>query len=404
MEQEGKSCQERFDHNHCCVLLPTYNNGSTLSAVIDDILEYTVNLIVIDDGSTDHTAAILRQYPRLEVLRMKKNKGKGFALRKGFARARELGYRYAISMDSDGQHFASDLPVFLGAVEDMPGALIVGARDMEGAGAPGKSTFGFRFSNFWYTVNTGIRLPDTQCGFRLYPLEKLEPISFVTRRFEFEVEVLVRAAWRKVRVIPVPVKVYYPPPGVRVSHFRPFTDFFRISVLNTVLVLLALLFFRPYLFFSNLTWKGFKALIRRELFNPQETNGVKVASVMVGAFMAVAPVWGWQMAIALGIAIAFRLNKIIVLAVSNISIPPMIPFILYLSYISGGIVLGKGAGIDFGEGFTLEFVTQNLVQYIIGALVFGLVLAVGLGIITYFALLIFRRQPSGKPVKGRKSK
>jgi len=175
-------------------------------------------------------------------------------------------------------------------------------------------------------------------------------------------------------------------------------------MLNTVLVLLALLFFRPYLFLSRLTWKGFRAFIRRELFNPAETNRVKVASVMVGAFMAVAPVWGWQMAIALGIAILFRLNKIIVLAVSNISIPPMIPLILYLSYISGGLVLGKGAGINFGDGITLEFVTQNLLQYVIGALVFGLVLALVLGIITYFALLIFRRRPAAAGQEKQKSR
>ncbi|MCK5037422.1 MAG: DUF2062 domain-containing protein, partial [Candidatus Sabulitectum sp.] len=140
----------------------------------------------------------------------------------------------------------------------------------------------------------------------------------------------------------------------------------------------------------------FKAFIRKELFNPEETNGVKVASVMVGAFMGVAPVWGWQMAIALGIAIAFRLNKIIVLAVSNISIPPMIPIILYLSYITGGIVLGRGAGIDFDSGISLAFVTENLFQYVLGSLIFGIILALGLGLITYIALLIFRKQPASK--------
>jgi len=210
------------------------------------------------------------------------------------------------------------------------------------------------------------------------------------------VEVIVRAAWKKIQLMPVPIKVYYPPKEKRVSHFRPFTDFFRITVLNTVLVLLALLFFRPYLFFSKLTWKSFKAFIRKELFNPKETNGVKVASVMVGAFMGVAPVWGWQMAIALGIAIAFRLNKIVVLAVSNISIPPMIPIILYLSYITGGIVLGRGVGIDFDSGISLAFVTENLFQYVLGSLIFGIILALGLGLITYIVLLIFRKQPASK--------
>jgi len=396
MENGSRTLQEKFETDNCCVVVPTYNNELTLAGVLNSILEYTDHIIVVDDGSTDTTPEILDAYPELELIRFRKNKGKGYALRMAFIRAREIGYRYAISMDSDGQHFASDLPAFLAAIEENPDTLIVGARNMDDAGAPGKSNFGFRFSNFWYTVTTGIKLPDTQSGFRLYPLEKLKSIAFITRRFEFEVEVIVRAAWKKINVMPIPIRVYYPPKGERVSHFRPFTDFFRISVLNTVLVLLALLFFRPYLFFSRLTWKSFKAFIRKELFNPEETNGVKVASVMVGAFMGVAPVWGWQMAIALGIAIAFRLNKIIVLAVSNISIPPMIPIILYLSYITGGIVLGRGVGIDFDSGISLAFVTKNLFQYVLGSLIFGVILALGLGLITYIALLIFRKQAASK--------
>jgi len=393
MKSGTGTLQDQFDILKCCVVIPTYNNASTLSAVLDSVSALTRNIILINDGSTDETSEILKDISTFECISFKKNMGKGYALRKAFKKASELGYQYAISIDSDGQHMAGDLPGFLEAVKKDPGSLIIGARNMEEAGAPMKSNFGLRFSNFWYRVCTGIKLPDTQSGFRLYPLEKIKNTKYITRRFEFEVEVIVKAAWRRVNVTSVPVEVYYPPGDERISHFRPFTDFFRISILNTVLVLLALLWYRPYLFFSQLTWKSFKAIIRREMFNPQETNRVKVASVMLGAFMGVAPVWGWQMAIALGLAITFRLNKVIVLAVSNISIPPMIPFILYLSYISGGIVLGRGAGIDFSPDITLAFVTENLLQYILGSLVFGLILALVLGLITYITLLLFRKNP-----------
>lgn len=378
------------------MLVPTYNNAATLPTVLNSILDYTDNIIVVDDGSTDTTEEILQSFPSFEIIRFTKNIGKGYALRMGFAKAREMGFRYAISIDSDGQHFASDLPIFLEAINDSPDTLFVGARNMDEAGAPGKSNFGLRFSNFWYWVNTGIRHPDTQSGYRLYPVERMKNIKWVTRRFEFEIEVLVRSAWRKIPVKSVPVKVYYPPEGERVSHFRPFMDFFRISVLNTVLVMLALLWFRPYLFFSQMTWKSFKALIRKELLNPEESNRVKVASVMLGAFMGVAPLWGWQMAIALGLAIAFKLNKVITLAVSNISIPPMIPIILYLSYITGGLVLGNGMGIEFTTDITFDFVAENLYQYVIGSLIFGMILALVLGFITYIALLIFRKNPPTK--------
>jgi glycosyltransferase involved in cell wall biosynthesis len=393
MENANITLQERFESLRACVIVPTYNNASTLASTLDSILEYTDHIIVVDDGSTDTTPQILQEYPGMQRIFVRKNRGKGYALRSAFFFAYTKGYRYAISIDSDGQHFASDLPVFLDTIEENPDSLIVGARNMTEAEAPGKSNFGLRFSNFWFNVCTGKKLPDTQSGYRLYPLYPLSAFKLYTWRFEFEVEVLVRSAWKEINIMPVPIKVYYPPGDERVSHFRPFTDFLRISLLNTVLVLLALLWYRPYLFFKNFTWRNLKAFIRKELFNPEETNRVKVASVMVGAFMGVAPVWGWQMAIALGIAIAFKLNKIITLAVSNISIPPMIPLILYLSYITGGIIMGKGAGIDFSSNITLEFVTENLLQYIMGSLVFGLILAGVLGLITYIALVIFRKNP-----------
>ena len=86
---------------------------------------------------------------------------------------------------------------------------------------PSENTFANKFSNFWYKVETGQTLTDTQSGFRLYPLEKLQSIRFITRRYEFEVEVIVRAAWRGINVENVPIKVYYPPKDERVSHFRP---------------------------------------------------------------------------------------------------------------------------------------------------------------------------------------
>jgi glycosyltransferase involved in cell wall biosynthesis len=221
-----------------CVIIPTYNNGATLADVIRSVAAYTPHILVVNDGSTDQTNAILDSFPSLEYVTYGKNMGKGWALRKGFDRARELGYRYAIAMDSDGQHFASDLPAFMDQVAAVPDALVVGARNMDQASVPGKSSFGHAFSNFWFTLETGIRCPDTQSGFRLYPIVLYKNTRFLTRKYEFEIEVLVRSAWKGIPIVWIPVKVYYPPKAERVSHFRPFRDFTRISLLNSVLVIL----------------------------------------------------------------------------------------------------------------------------------------------------------------------
>ncbi len=164
--------QARFEALQCCVLIPTYNNQATLKRVIDDVLGFTTNIIVVNDGSTDATANILSKYTDLYTINIDSNRGKGNALKAGFAAARELGYKYAISMDSDGQHYPDDLDVFLIALEEHvlsndPELLIIGSRKMDDPSVPQKSSIGNRFSSFWYWVETGIKLQDTQCGYRL---------------------------------------------------------------------------------------------------------------------------------------------------------------------------------------------------------------------------------------------
>lgn len=242
---EPASFRPLFVEKKVCVLIPTYNNEQTLENVLRDVLCYTDQVIVVNDGSTDSTTAILNEFPGIELVSYQPNKGKGNALRQGFIRAVEKGYDYAISIDSDGQHFAEDLPKFLLALDDHPSAIIIGARNMGQSSVPGKSSFGNKFSNFWFWVETGLKMQDTQSGYRLYPVKQLRSIHFFTRKFEFEIEVLVRGAWNGLEIIHVPVRVFYPEKGKRVSHFRPFKDFSRISVLNTVLVTIALLYIKP---------------------------------------------------------------------------------------------------------------------------------------------------------------
>jgi glycosyltransferase involved in cell wall biosynthesis len=237
--------REQFKQKKVCVLVPTYNNERTLVNVLTSILEYTDQIIVVNDGSTDSTPALLTQFPKVKVVSYLPNKGKGYALRTGFREAVQAGYDYAITIDSDGQHFAEDLPKFLKKLEDHPKAIIMGARNMDQSSVPGKSSFGHKFSNFWFQFETGRKLSDTQSGYRLYPVRLLKDIRFLTRKFEFEIEVLVTSSWKGIEVTEVPVRVFYAEKEKRVSHFRPFKDFTRISILNTVLVTIALLYIKP---------------------------------------------------------------------------------------------------------------------------------------------------------------
>ncbi len=122
-----------------------------------------------------------------------------------------------------------------------PDDIIVGCRNLTTENMPRQNTFANRFSNFWFRLQTTRKLEDTQSGFRIYPLDSLYGMGLITSRYEAELELLVFAAWHGVGVQGVPVHVWYAPEGERVSHFRPFWDFFRISVLNTVLCFGALL-------------------------------------------------------------------------------------------------------------------------------------------------------------------
>lgn len=233
-----------------CVLIPTYNNEGTILQVVRDVRQYVKDIIIVNDGSTDNTGdllASLTSQPSVTVVSYKKNRGKGYALVKGFRTAMSKGFTHVITIDADGQHFASDIPVLLSAqaTDDTEG-VIVGNRNLNEKNMPRGNTFANKFSNFWFRLQTGINLPDTQSGFRLYSLSSIKGLGFITSRYEAELELLVFAAWSGARITSVPVRVYYPPAEERVSHFRPFYDFARISVLNVFLCIGALVC-RPWL-------------------------------------------------------------------------------------------------------------------------------------------------------------
>ena len=354
-----------------CILVPTYNNAATVEGVLRAIQAAGErDILVVNDGSTDGTSAILARIDGITVLTNDRNRGKGFSLRRGFEAALARGFTYAITIDSDGQHAPGEIAKLRAAIAANPGAMIMGARDMSGADVPGKSSFGNRFSNFWFRIETGWRLDDTQTGFRAYPLGPTCSFRAWTTRFEYEVETIVRLAWRDVPFVQVPVSVRYDFPE-RVSHFRPGKDFLRISLLNSVLVTLAFLWHWPkQLLTGGRLWRRLK----EEAVRPEESSLHKALSIGFGLFMGIVPIWGFQLAVGIPLAFLLKLNRVLFVAAANISIPPMIPLILYGSYRMGAPFVGDDrVRIERFADLTLEAIHWNMMQYLLGAVLLAVV-------------------------------
>ena len=376
--------QNAISDKKICVLIPTYNNEKTLKRVIDGVLDYTENIIVVNDGSTDSTLKILQGYPQITVINLPENKGKGNGLKIGFRKAKELGYHYAITIDSDGQHYPDDIPVFAEALlQESQDVLLIGNRNMSQDGIPKKSSFGNRFSNFWFWFETGIKLEDTQSGYRLYPLHKI-PKKYFTPKFEFEIEIIVRTAWRHVPVKNVPIKVLYDP-AERVSHFRPFKDFTRISILNTILVTITLLYIIPRNFVNNFKKKSFKKFIKEDVLESDGTNRTKAFSIALGVFIGFSPFWGLHTLLVISLSVLFKLNKVLAFVASNVSLPPFIPFIIAAALFLGAPFV-HGESDILSQELNFELVKNNLLQYVIGSTILATSMSVISGITTFFFL------------------
>jgi glycosyltransferase involved in cell wall biosynthesis/3-hydroxymyristoyl/3-hydroxydecanoyl-(acyl carrier protein) dehydratase len=382
-ENEKPVVKLRAEILNVALIIPTYNNGKTIAQIIEDARPYIDNIIVVNDGSTDKTSEILQDTKNIVLLQHSTNKGKGVALRTAFRYAIQNGFSHAITIDADGQHKAADIPKFLDELATDNNTLLIGARNLHAENMPGKNTFANKFSNFWIWAETGVRMQDTQSGFRLYPLKPLQKMRFITRHYDFEVEAMVRLSWKGIALKNIPIEIIYPPKGERVSHFKPIKDFARISLLNTFLVLYAILIAHPARFFKQFSWKNFT--------NISDSNIKITLSIGTGIAFGILPFWGYQMILAGVTAVVFKLNKLITIAASNISIPPMIPIILYLSYVFGGLILGLPITISLSH-ISFATIGEALLQYIVGSFILAGTAGFVFGLACYITLAIFRKK------------
>jgi glycosyltransferase involved in cell wall biosynthesis len=211
------------------VVIPAYNEVATIRDVASRALSQIPDVIVVDDGSSDGTAAALAGLP-LTLISNPVNLGKGASLWRGFAVALAEGADAVVTLDGDAQHQPEDIPRLLTAWEARPGRIIIGARLAERDKVPPLRYFGNRFANFWVAWAAGFPVADSQSGFRVYPAKVLSQVQVdhgPNARFAFESEILIEAGRAGVRSAAVPIAALYPP-NARASHYRSAVDTARI--------------------------------------------------------------------------------------------------------------------------------------------------------------------------------
>jgi glycosyltransferase involved in cell wall biosynthesis len=372
-----------------CILIPCYNHPATVDAVARAAQKHAP-VIIVDDGSSSP----LPEFSGCEMIRLAQNSGKGAALRAGFKFADENNFTHAIVMDADGQHFAEDLPKFFDAAQSQPTALVVGVRDFFAAGCPTHRRRSNVISSFWFRVETGVPLGDTQCGFRCYPLALTKNLKTKSERYAFELEFMVRAVWVGTPIVAVPVKCSYEPHQLRQSHFRPVKDFLHITTMNVGLVLQSWFVPRPL----RAAWSlGKKVSLRKtfyEFFSEHAHDPLRMSlAVGLGLFCGIAPVWGFQMALAAAVAHWLRLNKAIALVASNISLPPVAFLITAVSILLGHWIF-TGQRLPFPPPIDFSKTGEYLGQWIIGSFALASVAAVVGIFATYFVARIFLKKRS----------
>jgi glycosyltransferase involved in cell wall biosynthesis len=226
-----------------CAIIPAYDAERTVGDVVRTLLERwphaatnTPAILVVDDGSHDRTAKAARD-AGARVLTHRENRGKGAALRTGMAAARSAGFDVAVTVDADGQHPAEEAKRLLDACDDV-NAVVLGIRDLDGAGAPRANRISNRISNFFLSLFAGRALRDTQCGLRRYPIARTLELGGLGEGYAFEAEIILRAVAAGIPVVEVPIRVIYPPEHERVTHFHSVRDPARIiaRVVQTLVV------------------------------------------------------------------------------------------------------------------------------------------------------------------------
>jgi len=373
------------------IVIPVYNHASTLRSVVLRTLAVHSEVLVVDDGSTDGGCEALVDLD-VRIIRHKKNEGKGAAILTGVAEAKRLGMTHIITLDADGQHDPRDIINFIPVIRKNPMSIVIGRRNFNTLNVPKISKFGRSFSNFWLRVQTGQKVSDVQSGFRAYPVSVLEKLSLNEKRYSFEVEVLVKAAWAGIELKEVDISVYYPPKEERVSHFRSFKDNLEISLLNTRLTIRAILPWPHRKLICNscgeLTFISPLHQLKALLANNATPMNLALSTAL-GIFLGTLPLVGCHSILIVLSAGFLQLNKLAALGASQLCMPPIVPALC----IEAGYFLRHGKFLTEISLRTLGYeCVERIFEWFLGSLLLAPILSLLVATITYFITLFLKRR------------
>lgn len=379
-----------FQKEGLWIAVPVYNNRASVHQVVAECRSLVGRVVVVDDGSTDCDLATLLKDLDVPVLKHERNLGKGQAILTASRYIEDQDGLFMITIDADGQHFPRDIERFLPVLDQ--DSIVVGCRNFDTPNVPFSSRFGRAFANFWLNVETGVTVDDCQSGFRAYPVRHLNRLTFKGRRYDFEAEVLARAAWAGLSLRMVTISVHYPKPSERVSSFKPFLDNHRLTLIHTMLVgrrLLPLphrkLVRRDGHDLSLLRHPG---KVLRMLLQENATPYGLALSAAVGVFLGVLPLLFVHSLVILYVSLRLNLNKLVSLNTQHLAMPPFVPAIC----IELGYYLRHGewlTNLSFATVF--EQFSSRVFEWFLGSLIVAPVLAGVVGGVVYTAATVIRK-------------
>ncbi|HCE45123.1 MAG TPA: DUF2062 domain-containing protein [Lentisphaeria bacterium] len=382
----------RFDLEKVWCVIPVYNNAGTVLDVVSRCLQHMRNVLVVDDGSTDLNLTEACARLPVTVIRHSKNRGKGTAILTALEFVKDRDADYMITIDADGQHYPEDIPLFFPILEANDYSLVVGCRDFSGGNVPRSSRFGRAFSNFWMKLETGLDCGDCQSGFRAYPVKYIAQLKFLCSRYNFETEVLVKCAWAGLELHSLQVRSWYPEPGKRISHFRPWGDNFWISCIHAHLLARRILPIpvrrlrpKPKPSLSIFPLSHFFSSLLRE----NTTPGGLAAGAAVGTIIGIIPIPGVQSIAIVYVAKRLHLNIVLPLLIQNLYMPPFAPFLC----IELGYWLLNGTWLtEFTFTTLCAQMHYRLAEWWIGSLLLAPVFAALTAGGTYIAAVFIQRR------------